>query len=239
MLSLRTGIIIGLLLLLAGAAGLYHAATRDPWAAVIATLTQQAPPAAGSVLFLGTSSLRLWDTLAADMAPVQVHNNAVAGAHSRDVLRHFQTLVPPGDYAAIVLYLGENDLASRWRAPAATRGLYLTVLDRLRRAHPATPVVMLAFKPSPRRARRQAEHDYFNRYLAYLAARDPQLYYLDTARALLDNGRIQPAYYSDGLHLSAAGYARWRDVLRPLLLQLTAKYAENHAVSQARPAQQP
>ena len=69
----------------------------------------QAPPA-GAVLFVGSSSIRLWHTLAADLPEVATINRGFGGSQLADNVYFARELIAPYRPAAIVLYAGGNDL---------------------------------------------------------------------------------------------------------------------------------
>ena len=70
------------------------------------------PPAPCGFLFVGSSSIRFWRTLAADMAPVAVINRGFGGSTVADVDAWFDKVVTPYRPRAIVFYAGENDVSA-------------------------------------------------------------------------------------------------------------------------------
>ena len=75
---------------------LHRFRTDDPavWEPMIAEFERaaaEAPPAPGSVLFLGASAIRFWDSLADDMAPLPAVGRGFGGAKVADV-HHFADL---------------------------------------------------------------------------------------------------------------------------------------------------
>jgi hypothetical protein len=85
----------------------------EPAITAFETQDRRQPPKPGQVVFAGSSSIRFWHTLAADMAPIPVLNRGFGGAHLRDVLRYADRIVTPYRPQAVVVYAGENDLGSR------------------------------------------------------------------------------------------------------------------------------
>ncbi|MFM8219377.1 MAG: hypothetical protein ACKOJF_10705, partial [Planctomycetaceae bacterium] len=76
----------------------------------IATSAGQSP-APPRVVFAGSSSIRRWRTLAADLAPLQTLNVGFGGALLPQVAHYAGRLILPWQPAGVVLYAGENDLA--------------------------------------------------------------------------------------------------------------------------------
>ncbi len=85
-----------------------------PFAAAIAAFTaadRAAPPPACATLFVGSSTFRLWDTLAQDMAPRKVINRGFGGSQMEHVSLYFEEIVAPYKPREILLYEGDNDIA--------------------------------------------------------------------------------------------------------------------------------
>ena len=76
-----------------------------------------AMPAPGSVLFVGSSSIRFWNTLEEDMAPLPVINRGFGGSTFDDLLFYMDRIVMPYQPSAVVLYEGDNDIASDQTQP--------------------------------------------------------------------------------------------------------------------------
>ena len=68
------------------------------------------PPAKKSIVFIGSSIFRLWETLESDMKPLQVFNQGFGGARTWEVLNYADKLVIPYQPKIIVYYCGSNDI---------------------------------------------------------------------------------------------------------------------------------
>src|SRR6516164_10408221 len=69
------------------------------------------PPPKNAVLFVGSSSIRLWD-LPKSFAGVEVINRGFGGSHLADVVHFAPRIVLPYEPRLIVLYAGDNDIAA-------------------------------------------------------------------------------------------------------------------------------
>ena len=90
----------------------YRSADPGVWESAISALELSAnenPPPPEAVLFIGTSTIRFWSTLAADVAPLVAVGRGFGGAKLDDVLFYAERLVAPRP-RAIVLAVGGNDL---------------------------------------------------------------------------------------------------------------------------------
>ena len=70
------------------------------------------PPPANPVLFVGSSSIRVWPDLPGDFPDYPVMNRGFGGSQMSDVLYYFDRIVAPYDPAIILVYEGDNDLAA-------------------------------------------------------------------------------------------------------------------------------
>ena len=183
-----------------------------------AELDSESPPPKCPVLFVGSSSIRLWQTLAEDMAPLPVLNRGFGGSSIADANYYFDRIVAPYRPRAIVFYAGENDLDSG-RSPAEVAAEFRRFLDAKRRTLGNTPVFFISAKPSKLRFAQLARQSELNAAIRTLAATNRDLVFVDVASAMLMNGQPRDLFIEDGLHMSPAGYAIWRDIVRDALLR--------------------
>jgi lysophospholipase L1-like esterase len=177
-------------------------------------------PAPGGAVFTGSSSIRFWRTLEADMVPVPALNRGFGGCHMAHVAHFARRIVTPYRPRAVVVYAGENDLG--WLSPKTPRQVvddFRRLVDAVREELPAARVYFLAVKPSPFRRGRWPAFREVNALAEQYAREADGVTFLDTAAAMRDaNGRPRPGLYRwDGLHLSDKGYQLWASVLRPAL----------------------
>ena len=195
------------------------------------------PTEPGPALFVGSSSIRFWDTLAADLAPIPVLNRGFGGAQLPDLLRYADRIILPCQPRAVVIYAGENDLGAWWVWPGRVVDRFRQLVERLRQANPELPIVLLAIKPSPYFAHRRARQTEANRLLRAYCEATPGLAFIDVASLLLDaDGGLRPELYRDGLHLNAGGYALWREQVRPVLLAIAGLSPESAGTGTAAAA---
>lgn len=176
------------------------------------------PPPPNAVLFVGSSTIRLWPNLQADFPGITLIQRGFGGASFSDVLHFMDRIVIPYRPRKIVLYCGDNDLGFGWPQEQVIRN-FKEFVTRVRAALPGTPIVFLAIKPSPHRWNLVNSMRFVNATISAMADKDPLLEYVDVFTPMLDaDGQpISHFYIEDGLHMSPAGYAIWRDILEPSL----------------------
>jgi lysophospholipase L1-like esterase len=181
-----------------------------------AEIDRESPPPECPILFVGSSSIRMWQTLSLDMAPWPVLNRGFGGSTIADVNFYFDRVVAPYRPRAIVFYAGENDLDSG-QSPAAVAEQFRSFMERKRARFGALPVFYISAKPSKARFRQFARQSDLNAQIRSIARERRDLVFVDVVPAMMANGRPRDLFVEDGLHMSPAGYAIWRDVVRRAL----------------------
>ena len=176
------------------------------------------PPPPEPVLFVGSSSIRMWESLSADFTGLPVLNRGFGGSRMDDVLRYADRVVFRYRPRTIVLYEGDNDIEDG-RSPARIAGDVAEFLQRVRITLPLTRVVCLAVKPSPSRWNNVDKVRQTNALLEAIVARDTMATFVDVFTPMLgSSGHPRPELFrEDSLHMTAAGYAIWRDAVAPAL----------------------
>ena len=176
-------------------------------------------PAACRVLFVGSSSFRFWDTLAEDMAPIEVVRRGFGGSQMEHVNLYFDTIVAPYEPRAIVVYEGENDI-SAGKSPADVVADVERFLAMKTEALGATPVYVVSIKVSKLRFAERPAQIEANAMIADLAAAREDVVFIDIASAMMaDDGTPKDIFIADDLHMTADGYAIWTPIIRGALEQ--------------------
>jgi lysophospholipase L1-like esterase len=186
------------------------------------------PPPTNSILFLGSSTIVRWDSLAAAFPRFNVLNRGFGGSQASDVLFFYDRIVPPYHPPLIVFYEGDNDLASG-KSVDQVFSAWTNFVSRVERDLPDSHILFVAVKPSPSRINIIARQRELNeRVLAFNAA-NPKLLFADVFTPMLNSaGQPRPELYvSDQLHLSAAGYVVWEAAIVPVVEAWAARYPVN------------
>ena len=216
-------VLVGLLGLAGMAAGGGVTNRWDAEVAAFARMDASNAPPSRPVVFVGSSTVRAWETLAADLPGQPVLNRGFGGCHLSDVNHHFDRVVAVYRPRAIVLYAGDNDLVE-----GKTAGQVAADLAEFRRLVrervPGARCAFLAIKPSPKRVSALDVQREANALAAGQVRGDSQWTVLDTFTPLLDAGGRPDAdlFRDDNLHLNAEGNRRWARVIRPWLEAISA-----------------
>lgn len=110
------------------------------------------PPEPGVIVFTGSSSIRLWDTLADDMKPLNLVNRGFGGSQIAEVNHFVNRIVIPYRPRAVVLYAGENDLSAPWsKSPETVFADFRQFVQIVHSQLPETWIYYVSMKPSPLR----------------------------------------------------------------------------------------
>jgi lysophospholipase L1-like esterase len=204
-------------------------AGADDWESAIAGFeeddrTHEHPDDA--IVFLGSSSIRLWETLAKDMHPLSVVNRGFGGATTADVVRYADRILGGRPFRGVVLFVA-NDIRGKPdsdKTPAEAAALFAEVVDRIRVHQPRAFVLLVAVTPTESRWTVWPQIQELNHRLAAVADARTDTVFVPTADLFLAaNGLPQPELFRpDRLHLSAAGYALWTTRIRSYLDPLTS-----------------
>ncbi|MCA1962726.1 MAG: GDSL-type esterase/lipase family protein [Prosthecobacter sp.] len=197
----------------------------DParFAKEIAAFTEQEAEK-GGIVFTGSSSIRRWATLKQDFPGLPVLNRGFGGSVANDLTAHFDAVVLRHQPKILVTYSGSNDLNAKLTVEEAF-GDYTRFLDLVHEKLPQTKVVLNAVKISIKRQEQIPLVHELNQKLKAWAEHKPWVRYVDSCSYLADaEGKPIRSYYVDDLlHLSPEGYAKWTEILDPILREEWAK----------------
>jgi len=172
------------------------------------------------VLFIGSSSIRMWKTAEA-FPELPVVNRGFGGAQIPDILYFMQdVLLKYREPSVLVFYCGDNDAASGKSAQEIAQD-FQTFVETARKTFPALPIIYIPIKPSPSRWSLWPVMEQANDLINAFCGHTEALFYADIVTPMLATGQPPAAdlFLEDGLHLTDKGYALWKQVIEPLIRQ--------------------
>ena len=173
------------------------------------------------VLFLGSSSINLWDTIYEDFAPLKLIRRSYGGATLRDMIYNYNTIAKGYTPKSIVLYV-ENDLGNHKEGVNAVKcfDLFRIFIDKLKKDYPNTPLIVVSLKPSQHKADQLKDQLLGNALLEENATAQGYTY-IDITKVMYDEaGNLRTDIFKeDNLHMNAEGYKLWTAILKPLLIK--------------------
>jgi lysophospholipase L1-like esterase len=175
------------------------------------------PPPPGGIVFVGSSSIKLWD-LARSFPDLKTVNRGIIGAQLFDAVRHAERIVIPYQPRTVVVYAGDNDVNGG--ATSEQVAVQFEQFVRVVRAKlPDVRIVFIGIKPSLQRWDVIERIRLANALIRAYATHDDGVAFVDIDQAMLgwDEEPRPGLFVADGLHLSPEGYQLWTTLLRPLL----------------------
>ena len=176
-------------------------------------------PEPGGVLFVGSSTIRLWRNLAQDFRQQPVIINRGFGGSTLAACNFFaKELVLQYRPSQVLVYAGENDLTIG-RTPQDVLDSFGRFTETVRAELPGARISFISIKPSPSRKSLLLAIQQTNRLIAGYLEKLPNAEYIDTHSPMLTaKGDARPELFlPDMLHLNDAGYALWQGIIAPYL----------------------
>ena len=198
-----------------------EAVSSPQWAADMARFAAEDardPPPAHPIVFTGSSSVRMWRTLAEDFPGRPVLNRGFGGSQLRDATWYADEVAIRYRPRQVMLYSGDNDIDAG-RPPQQVLADFRAFVARVRRDLPDVPIAWLAIKPSLARIDQLPAQREANALVKAEAARMRDVAFIDVATPMLDaDGKPRAELFlADGLHMNDEGYALWRGIVMPYL----------------------
>jgi lysophospholipase L1-like esterase len=197
-------------------------ASADPsrWEESIAAIEgrlKESPPPAGGNLFIGSSSIRLWD-LQKSFPNHPTINCGFGGSEIEDSLHFMDRLVFPYQPRVVVFYAGDNDI-SRGKTAEEVAADFQAFAEKLHRNLPEAKLVYIAIKPSIARWNLVEEMRKANSLIRERAGKEEWRVFVDIDPPMIgEEGKPRPEFFvEDGLHLSEQGYSIWSELVEPHL----------------------
>ncbi|MFT6866231.1 MAG: lysophospholipase L1-like esterase [Cyclobacteriaceae bacterium] len=168
------------------------------------------------IIFYGSSSFRLWETMEQDLAPLNTLNLGFGGSSFGWCIHYFNRLlgiIPKASH--IVFYCGDNDLENGL-SPESVMKKFRTLLEITRDDFLTTPISVLTIKPSPSRTYLQPKIKLTNDLIRKNLIGSPKAYQINIYDSMLnERGVARPELYlDDELHMNDKGYKIWKGIIR-------------------------
>lgn len=176
------------------------------------------PPAKGSIVFIGSSTIRMWTSLAKDYPQHQVVNRGFGGSEIADSTHFADRLVFPIEPKHIFLRAGNNDIANKKTAERVFED-YKAFVTAVHAKLPETEIVFIGLPPTIARIKQVPECNKLNGYIKEFAAKNPKLKYIDCDSMTVGaDGQPRPELFRDDkLHLNDEGYKLLAERVRPFM----------------------
>ena len=181
---------------------------------------EQLPPR-GAIVCVGSSSMRGWHkTIQSDLSPLTLIPRGFGGSNMNDALFFADRIVLPYNPRAVIVYEGDNDIAQGIE-PGTIVDTFQTFTEKIHKKLPKCRIYFISIKPSIKRWELWSKMKETNNRIAAECTKDERLIFVDVSPGMLDEeGKPRKEIFKkDDLHITAAGYAIWKNTLMPILAQ--------------------
>jgi lysophospholipase L1-like esterase len=179
----------------------------------------QQPPQ-DAILFVGSSSFRMWTDVQQNFPSHTIINRGFGGSTLVDLIGYENELIFKYHPKQIVIYSGENDLASSDTVTSAMvferfKKLFTDISAKL----PDVPIVYVSLKPSPSRERLMLKMVEANLFIESFIKKNKKIVFVDVYHSMLnaEGHPIEEIFKADKLHMNEKGYAIWQKKIMPYL----------------------
>lgn len=190
----------------------------EKWEAEIAAFEasdRTNPPPKDCIVFVGSSSIRMWSGLKSDFPELPVVNRGFGGSELADSVHFADRIIVPYKPREVVIYAGANDLANG-KSPEVAFGEFVALFETIHQQLPRARVVFIATAPNPSRWKLVDKMKRFNS-LSRDYCNEHGATFVDVFTLMLGPEGLPKSdiYREDGLHMNLKGYAIWKSALAP------------------------
>jgi hypothetical protein len=178
------------------------------------------PPPKGAVLFVGSSTIVRWKTLAQDFPEFQVINRGFGGNEIVDSTHFAVRIIFPYEPKTICLRAGGNDLWAG-KSPEQVFQDFKDFVGKVHEKLPNTKIVFISLSPSIARWKQADKEKATNALIEAYVKTVPNVKFVDTWSVPLGpEGKPRAeVFVDDKLHFNAEGYKLLVAAVHPQLLK--------------------
>ncbi|UQB69956.1 GDSL-type esterase/lipase family protein [Epilithonimonas zeae] len=171
------------------------------------------------ILFLGSSSFTYWKDVNDYFPGKTIINRGFGGSRLLDLNNYSEELLTPYNPKQIVIYCGENDIATDNPSSAEVLERFKTFFGKIRAKYPKVPVAYVSIKYSPSREQFWPQMKELNQSIQAYLKTQKRAKYIDITKVMNDeNGKVKTDIFKeDMLHMKPEGYRLWAKVIEPYL----------------------
>lgn len=179
-------------------------------------------PPKHAILFLGSSSFRKWTDVQKYFPGYKIINRGFGGSTIPDAIYYAGEIVFPYQPRQVLIYEGDNDIASPGNITAdSVLNRFKTLFNLIREKLPKTNIAFVSIKPSLSREKLMPEMAKANSLIQDFLKNEKNAVFIDVFHSMLneDGTPRSDIFLQDGLHMDAKGYAIWQKIIQPYLIK--------------------
>lgn len=170
-----------------------------------------------TIVFTGSSSIRLWHNLEKQFPQHQIVNSGFGGSKASDLLIHSEELILRFNPEKVFIYEGDNDISDKIKSKVILENMMKIILS-IKEKNPSTQIILIAAKPSISRWNLRGRYKRLNRKFKKLADKDNLIDFANVWHPMLEGKKVkQDIFIEDGLHMNSKGYDIWYSILKPFI----------------------
>ena len=179
-----------------------------------------------AVLFIGSSSIRLWKSIEEDLDTYEPIKRGYGGAHYYDIIHFTNRLVSPHKVKAIAIFVANditgkenginNQTVNRDLSPKEVLRLVKYVTKEIRKSHEKVPVFFIETTPTSKRWKVWDKISKANDLIENYTSKSENLYYINTRSFYIGSDGMpnDSLFVKDKLHLNREGYKLWGKIIK-------------------------
>jgi lysophospholipase L1-like esterase len=177
-------------------------------------------PPKKAILFVGSSSIRMWKDLQKDFPKHRVINRGFGGSGLSHLIDYANDIIIPYAPKQVVIYSGENDFfIEEGVTPTVVANRFIQLFRIIREKLPKTHITVISLKPSIRRQALMPEMARVNVLVNEFLKTQKRTSFINIFNDMLDSqgNPRKDLFIEDNLHMNEKGYAIWQDKIEPHL----------------------
>lgn len=182
-------------------------------------LDKRNPPPQNAIVFVGSSSFTMWTDVQKYFPGYPIINRGFGGSTLADAIRYVNDIVIPYHPKQVVIYSGENDVATGTVSANEVFKRFTTFFKMIRDSLPDTNIAYVSMKPSPSRENYMPVFDSANNRIKSFLSNQKNTAFVDVYHKMLDSaGKPRKELFRDDLlHMKRVGYEIWKQEILPVL----------------------
>ena len=167
-----------------------------------------------TIVFTGSSSIRIWQDLEHLFPDHQIVNSGFGGSQAADLLAYSDELILQFKPKKVFIYEGDNDISEGKKTKEIIADVS-RIIAKIKQQNATAQIVLIAVKPSIARLHLKRDYKRLNRKFKRLGKKDASVQYADVWRPMMNGKKLKTdLFLEDGLHMNTKGYAIWYEVLK-------------------------
>lgn len=179
-------------------------------------------PSKNPIVFVGSSSIRMWRIAERVFSKYDVLNRGIGGAVVNDITFYADQLIFDYNPRQVVIYVGENDLQNPSLTAHTLFQRVQKLLVNIREKLPNVPITYISIKPSPARLFAKKTLEKTNFLIEQYIKSQQNMTFVDIYKPMIQKeGTYRPELFlKDQLHMNSKGYKIWQKAIKPHLIKI-------------------